>query len=135
MTATLEMDSKIVSTGQPFYWDWSPDSQTIITHTGGAKTDNPQAQLAIVAVDGSLDPQELDLNPGSFLAPDWSPKGDAIALDVENSSGKNELVLVDRDGTVKQVLAQLSGSTAFAWSPDGGRIAIPCRVTETIPSW
>ncbi len=35
----------------------------------------------------------------------------------------NELVLVDRDGTVKQVLAQLSGPTAFAWSPDGGRIA------------
>ncbi len=49
MTATSEMDSKIVSTGQPFYWDWSPDSQTIITHTGGAVSDNPQAQLAFIA--------------------------------------------------------------------------------------
>jgi Tol biopolymer transport system component len=117
-------DSKVIGTGQPFYWDWSPDNRAIITHTGGAATDNPDAGLAFYQLDGSIQRAALDLKPGPFQAPAWSPAGDELLLAAENATGGAELILAGRDGTIKHVLAQLNnGQASFAWSPKGNLLA------------
>ena len=116
-------ESKFISSGQPYYWDWSPDSHTLIVHIGGASSANPNARLAFMELDGSNPKQELDLKPGSFEAPAWSPAGDVIALAAQNDAGDDELILAGQDGKVKQVLTRLSGPVAFAWSPKGVHLA------------
>ena len=116
-------DSKLISSGQPYYWDWSPDSQRLIVHIGGASSDNPDARLALIGLDGSLQEKELDLKPGLFEAPAWSPAGDLLALATQNAKGQDELILAGVDGKVKQVLTSLDGPVAFAWSPLGTQLA------------
>ncbi len=46
-----------------------------------------------------------------------------MVLAAENAAGEGELVLASRQGDIKRVLARVSGQVAFAWSPDGGRLA------------
>lgn len=116
-------ESKFISSGQPYYWDWSPDGQTLIVHIGGDSSANPNARLAFVELDNSSLTQELDLKPGSFAAPAWSPAGDVIALAAQNDAGDDELMLAGQDGKVKQVLTRLSGPVDFAWSPQGIHLA------------
>jgi Tol biopolymer transport system component len=116
-------DSKFISNGQQYYWDWSPDSHALIVHIGGASSANPDARLAFIGLDGSNPKQELNLKPGSFDAPAWSPAGDALALAVQNDAGDDELILAGQDGKVKNVLTKLSGQVSFAWSPQGVYLA------------
>ena len=116
-------ESKLISSGQPYYWDWSPDSQTLVVHIGGATSANPDARLAFIGLDDPNTKQELDLRPGLFEAPAWSPAGDVIALATRNEAGEDELILAGQDGGVQQVLARLSGPVAFAWSPKGVHLA------------
>ncbi len=116
-------ESKFISSGQPYYWDWSPDNRTLIVHIGGASSANPDARLAFIGLDSSNPKEELDLKPGSFEAPAWSPAGDVLALATQNDAGDEELILAGQDGKVKQVLATLSGPVTFAWSPKGVHLA------------
>lgn len=116
-------DSKLISSGQPYYWDWSPDNRTLIVHIGGDSSTNPDAHLAFMGLDGSNPTQELNLKPASFEAPAWSPAGDVLALATQNDAGEDELILAGQDGKLKQVLAKLSGSVDFAWSPKGDYLA------------
>jgi TolB protein len=121
-------ESKFINSGQPYYWDWSPDSKKFLVHIGGANSDNPDARLAFIGLDASTPKQELDLNPGFFQAPDWSPAGDELALATQNDAGDEELVLAGQDGKVKQVLATMSGPVAFAWSPKGVHLAYAAAI-------
>lgn len=115
--------SKLVGGGQPYYWDWSPDNRTMIVHTGGASSDNPQARLTFVGVNSSMPNKDLNVKPGYFDAPAWSPAGDGVALDAQNAAGNDELILAGQDGKVKRVLANLAGPATFAWSPKGIHLA------------
>jgi len=123
LVAALGSKSKLIGGGQPYYWDWSPDAHTMIVHTGGASSDNPDARLAFIGVDGSIPNKDLNVKPGYFDAPAWSPAGDGVALDTQNAAGNDELILTDQDGKVKKVLASLSGPVTFAWSPKGIHLA------------
>jgi len=127
--------SKLVGGGQPYYWDWSPDNRSMIVHTGGDSSDNPDARLAFVGVDGSVPNKNLDVKPGLFDAPAWSPAGDGVALATQNDAGDGQLILVGRDGKVKQVLASLSGPVTFAWSPKGIQLAYAVYdATASVPT-
>jgi len=116
-------ESKLIGSGQPYYWDWSPDSHSLIVHIGGASSANAEARLDFRGLDDSNSNQELDIKPGPFDAPAWSPAGDVIALAAQNDAGEDELILAGQDGKVKEVLAPLSGTVAFAWSPKGVDLA------------
>ncbi len=130
LAAAAGGNSQIIGTGQPYYWDWSPDNQAIIVHTGGAASDNTEARMALFELDGAVQKKDLDLKPGSFQAPAWSPGGDELVLASESSAGEGQLVLAGRDGSVKRVLALLSGPVSFAWSPDGSRLAYAIPVGD-----
>jgi Tol biopolymer transport system component len=123
-------DSRVIGTGQPYYWDWSPDNQTIIVHTGGAASDNPAARMSLLELDGSVQQKDLELKPGPFQAPAWSPDGNELVMAAESEAGEGELVLASREGDIKRVLAPVSGQVAFAWSPDGGRLAYTAPVSD-----
>ncbi|HTX91864.1 MAG TPA: hypothetical protein VMC09_11685 [Anaerolineales bacterium] len=116
-------ESKFISGGQPYYWDWSPDNRTMIVHVGGASSENPDARLTFIGVDSSVPGKDLDIKPGFFDAPAWSPAGDRVAVAAQNDAGDEELILAGQDGKVKQVLASLSGPVTFAWSPKGAHLA------------
>jgi TolB protein len=116
-------ESKMLGSGQPYYWDWSPDSRTLIVHIGGEYSANPDAHLAFITLDSPNAKQVLELKPGPFDAPAWSPAGDVLALAVQNDAGDDELILAGADGKTRQLLAQLRGRVAFAWSPKGVQLA------------
>lgn len=116
-------EAKVIGTGQPYYWDWAPDNRSIITHTGGAASSNARAQITLLEVNGPAHTTKLDLKPGLFQAPDWSPAGDDLALLTESASGGEELIVVGKEGRVKTVLAKVSGQAFFAWSPKGNSLA------------
>jgi TolB protein len=116
-------ESKLIGSGSPYYWDWSPDNRTMIVHIGGASSDNPDARLAVIGLDNSSPIKKLDLKPGFFEAPAWSPAGDGLLLATQNAAGDNDLILADQNGKVKQVLVKLSGPVSFAWSPKGTQLA------------
>ena len=86
-------EMNLIGTGQPFYWDWSPDNQAIIAHVGGAASANPDARLTLYEMSGTRQAKVLNLSPGSFQAPAWSPQGDELVLIVENESAEGEMVL------------------------------------------
>lgn len=116
-------ESKVIGSGQPYYWDWSPDNRTLLIHTGGSIVENPEARLALVTLDGSSQIRDLALKPGYFQAPAWSPNGEDLAFSILNESGEGQLVLAGRDGQIKKVLATLNGPAAFAWARAGSRLA------------
>jgi Tol biopolymer transport system component len=114
---------QVVGTGQPLYWDWSPDGNLLFLHSGGSAAVNPGARIALFGLNGSGQKKELDLKPGFFQAPAWSPGGEEVVLAAEDDAGAGELVLASREGDLKRVLAQVKGPVAFAWAPDGGSLA------------
>jgi len=116
-------ETRILDTGQPYYWDWSPDSQTIFIHTGGAFESNPDARLATLSPEPGKPIEPLDLRPTSFQAPAWSPGGDKLLLAIDSQEAEGTLAIVSPGGELLQELDVLNGPTAFAWSPDGSRVA------------
>jgi hypothetical protein len=113
----------LLGTGQPYYWDWSPDDRRIFIHTGGATQVDDTARLAVLTPDSASD-RELDLHPAFFQAPAWSPSGEGVLLVAESSDGESSLLLADTSGEVAQVLLPGGGPMAFDWSPDGSNIAL-----------
>lgn len=135
LVAASGSKSKFISSGQPYYWDWSPDNHKIIVHIGGASSENPNARLTFIGLDSSIPNQDLGIKPGLFDAPAWSPAGDGLALATQNDAGDGELILAGQDGKMKQVLAKLGGPVTFAWSPKGIHLAYAVLdLTEAVPT-
>jgi len=116
-------EAQILGIGQPFYWDFSPDSRSILIHTGGSTRFNPEASLALLGLDGEVMETELDLQPAFFQAPAWSPDGEKFLLAAESDSDGEGLLLTDTKGEVLSVLKSVDDSIAFSWSPDGDWVA------------
>jgi Tol biopolymer transport system component len=117
-------ETQILGAGAPFYWAWAPDNRAILVHTGGSAASQPDARLAFVNLEGGVREEELSLDPGLFQAPDWSPNGDELLLAGNTGEpGEDGLLLIDRQGQVKQVLTTVEGQVAFGWSRDGERLA------------
>ena len=71
-------DTELLAFGRPFFWAWKPNGEAVATHSGGALEANARAEIAIVnPMDGQS--QSLDLEPGYFHAPAWSPDGHTTA--------------------------------------------------------
>lgn len=114
--------TRLVETGQPFYWDWSPLEDEILIHTGGSAAANPEARLALLAMDDSAASEAVDLRPGAFQAPAWSPDGRYIAL-VADKDGGDALLLLDQESGEQHEFAITKGLATFSWSPDGSSLA------------
>jgi len=116
-------EAQVLDVGNPYYWDWLPDSSGVVVHTGGAQSQNGEARLALLTLGDGVVEDTLALKPSLFQSPALSPDGSQLLLAVEDDGGKNTLVLTDRLGSVQSAVATLNNSVAFAWSPDGKRVA------------
>lgn len=113
---------EILDAGSPYYWSWSPDSSNLLVHVGN---NNPNARLSFLALDNGVLESRLDLVPWAFNSPAWSPDGEHLmmAIEPEPNASRGVLALTTLSGQVEQELAEFENSVAFAWSPDGDRIA------------
>jgi len=122
-TSVNSEDRTIVDTGSPYYWSWAPDGKTLITHSGGADASTTPEHLAFLQMqDSSVVEDDLDINPGSFQAPAWSPNGSHIAL-TRSEVGKNEIILTNGHGEFENVVGNFSNYAAVGWSGNSAKLA------------
>ena len=111
-----ETSSETLGIGAPFYFSWSPDGTRMLWQRNNQ-------QLDIFDIGSGDVSSTLEQRPGFVAAPAWSPVDDrlligALGADTEST----DLTIVGSDAP--QLLAEdLQGPVAFAWSPDGNRIA------------
>ncbi len=112
-------------TGQPNYASWSPDSQTLLVHIGGA---GAEAFVGTYALNAAQ-PAKIETRPAPFQAPGWSPTGEAQWLYARQSGSRGELVI--DDGRASRTLVEFDGGIAFGWSPDGQRVAYAINTPDS----
>lgn len=110
-------DSRIVQTGQPFYWQWTQDSSRMLIHVGGSGN---AARLAFVAPDGQTEQPNL-ATPGSFQAPGISPSGRWLSFAEATDAGSQVVALRPADGQRHTVPHR--GLAAMSWSPTADLLA------------
>jgi TolB protein len=99
----------------------------MLWHTGGAARFNEEARIARFSLEGRQ-VEALEVDPGLFIAPAWSPLG----LDWLLVAGREDLDYLYRTEAgraglspeISQVLAKAEDKhMAFSWSPQGDRVA------------
>ncbi len=114
--------AEVVDAGAPYYWAWAPNTNAVLAHAGGASP-APNARLSFLQLDSGVFEQVLDVDPAEFKAPAFSPDGGQVLIAGTTESGASALLLTDALGGNQQVLTEYEGSVAFAWSPNGDRVA------------
>lgn len=111
--------STILSTGQPFYWNWTASSDQLFIHTGLTEED---ARLAFLDVEGP-DSSENLARPGFFQAPGISSDGRYVAYAERDEAEARWLIV--QDSAAGEVVQRLPhwGLTALSWSPSAPQLA------------
>jgi Tol biopolymer transport system component len=115
-------DLQVVDAGAPYYWAWSPNGNTVLAHAGGASP-AANARLSLLQLEAGVYEQVLDIPPAEFKSPAFSPDGQQVLVAGVTGDGQDALLLTDALGHDPRVLAEYEGAIAFAWSPNGDRVA------------
>jgi TolB protein len=107
----------VVTVGQPLYWDWSPNGESMFVHTGVA---GANGRLALMKADGTTEDELAE--PGFFQAPGFSYSGLYRAFAELTESGDRQLTIQDAAGKV-QIAEPHSGQLAIGWSPSAELLA------------
>lgn len=125
-----------VDVGQSAYWHWRADSGAIVARMGRqAGATGAQAADRLIVIDTiRQSARTLDITPGAFKSPHYSPDG-RYMLFVARYAGQDELALADAEGQPICAIAPINNIAAFAWSPDGRRVAwLDAETTFTSPT-
>jgi TolB protein len=110
--------SRLLTTGQPFYWDWSAESEKLLIHTGG---DSEDARLAFVEIAERQSGENLAA-PGFFQAPGISRDGAYVAFASVDEAESRWLVVEAQAGeTIHRVPHR--GAVALSWNPTRDELA------------
>lgn len=110
-----EFSVEDVAEGMPFYWDWSPDGQSMFWA-------RYNSELSIYDVASDSITQTFEEVSGYQRAVDWSPVDDRLLSTVVTDLRESSLVIFD--GEQRITLAEkLNGVVSFEWSPDGTHVA------------
>lgn len=117
-------DTLAVGHGAPFYWAWSPDSESLVVNTSSL-TDSGivTGRLAIVHMHPNLTQSILSLRPSVFQSPVYSPNGNYFVVAAEDTPDLRYLLLATSEGQALTKLTNFDSRVAFDWSPDGQHIA------------
>ena len=114
----------IVAIGQPFYWDWTQDSDQLLIHSGLLGSN---ARLALI--DDQGEGQDI-ANPGFFQAPGISQSGRLTAYAVLDESRTSHLIIQDVNGN--QLISEPHlGQISLLWSPVDELLAISSPVSNS----
>ena len=115
--------------GQPYYWDWLPDSLTLLSHVGGDGRVSADARLQLIAAGGAhredLSPvgAPYNLQPAAFQSPAVTPDGQHMVLVTAHGEGA-ALTLRTVHGGQEYRLADVPGLAYFDISPNGHYVAL-----------
>jgi len=109
---------------------WSPQGDAVLV--AGAEA------LVNVPISGEPEPIALDGVAGTIRRAVWGPQGTDVALLVAQSDSAQEVLLLRRDGKVKEVPALTTepgmSIEHLGWLPDGsGLIFLRSQVTDGVP--
>jgi TolB protein len=110
-----------ISTGGPFYWDWSPDGASMFWARYGTS-------LEIYDVASDAVTEVLDETQGLGQAVDWSPVDDRLLAATQAANGTTALTLIDGEERL-ELAGGIQGVIAYEWSPDGRMAGMLLRNT------
>lgn len=105
--------------GEPAHLSWSRDD--VLASMPLAFDPPDHAEITLMNPTGEIVGTIADPSR-DLLHPEWSPDGNTLAFWAAGSD-KTELIVANRDGTDRRVVATVADGRAVAWSPDGTRIA------------
>jgi Tol biopolymer transport system component len=118
----LQGEGRLAGSGSPFYWAWSPDGRAVATHEGEPASGRG-SRLRVLDAVGDKPGVDLQVRPGAFQTPAYSPDGRYFAGVGRGPGGEGALLVASRDGSDFRPVAAIRGAAVFDWSPVGGRIA------------
>ena len=119
-----------VQRGAPLYFDWAPDSQSLAVHSGET------VSVLRLTDDFTRFAAQPLARSVSFRTPLWSPDGAQLAWSAPGGDG--EAIWLGRPAAPDYPplrLAEVDGSCAFAWSPDGSILAVADRPADNSPAY
>ena len=112
--------SRLLSTGNPFYWQWTADAARLLVHTG---LTGEEARLGFMATSEDNLTENL-AEPGLFQAPGISASGRYIAYAELDEAGQGRVILASTDGGETRREFPHQGLVALSWSPQGDTLAL-----------
>lgn len=100
---------RLIDSGQPYFLDWSPDSDRLIVHAN-------LTELYLLTPDGER--TDLESGEGVFQAPAFLPTGEVLVPRDGN------LITIDLDSGATRTVTSVASFAAFAPSPDGEQVAL-----------
>lgn len=109
----LAESSRLLATGSPFYWDWTPAGDNILIHSGFAGDDS---RLALLDPNGDGGGENIS-QPGFFQAPGISANGHLWAYAQVDSSDNGQLTIFDVETGQPTHAVPHQGLVALSWNP------------------
>jgi len=106
--------ARSVAKGQPNYASWSPDSQSLLLHVGGAARDAFVGTYRL----GDDQPTPIENSPADFQAPLWTADRQIYAR-----RGSVDSSLISQLGNDSKTLAAFQNGITFSGSPNGEYVA------------
>jgi len=103
---------RLLTTGQPFFWDWASDGNRLLIHTNVTSSD---ARLAFIDRKGEEQGKNL-ARPGLFQTPGIATNGRFWAYAEMDEFDNGQLVVASRD-TDAHITVPYEGAIAFSWNP------------------
>ncbi|MCB0166421.1 MAG: hypothetical protein KDI79_19480 [Anaerolineae bacterium] len=119
LVSLTDEPSTLLATGQPLFWDWTPEGDQILMHSG---VTHPDARLALIDVRRSGVIGENIARPGLFQAPGIAPSGRYWAY-AEIDDYDNGQLVVEEIATQERIDIPYEGAVALNWSPTRDQLA------------
>ena len=112
-----------VVSGGPIFSHWSADSDGLIVRSGDGNT-IPISVGVFHAKSAGAKLNPIAAKPGSFRAPSFSADGKKLVFSILTAASDNETLNIQtKDGAALASIPLEGSSAAFAFSPDGTKIA------------
>lgn len=125
---------RIVTTGMPLYFDWSPTAGVLAVHTVALNSDRTE-QVTLMSLTPNSQHVDKVLSSGRtpFKTPCWSPDRKHLAY-IANYHAEANLLVADPDGkNARSIVSLPVGENSFIWSPDSRHIAYATAISTEEP--
>ena len=112
-------ENRVLSTGSPFYWNWTGSSEKVLIHSGGA---GENSRLILLDVTGDTEDEEI-AHPGLFQSPAISGDGRFWAYAEEQQGGMSWLTIWDRNLDEVESYRH-AGLVAMGWNLAANQLAM-----------